>query len=141
MNKIVFKSKIGLELTIPLILLFGSVIYLAANDGQLLTIMLILMPVLLFIIYLFTSTEYIIEGQTLEIKSGFVFRKKVDVKNIIKIKETNNPISSPAASLDRLNLSLRNGDSVIISPKLKIDFIKSLLEINPDLEVNLKKRS
>ena len=61
----------------------------------------------------------------------------VTINSIRKIKETNNPISSPAASLDRIEV-FYGKQSVIISPKQKTEFINHLLSINPRIEVIYK---
>lgn len=58
--------------------------------------------------------------------------------SIKNISETRNPISSPALSLDRLEIVYNRFDSVLISPADKIDFIAELLHRKPDIEVGLK---
>ena len=43
----------------------------------------------------------------------------IDIKSIRKIIETYNPLSSPAASIDRLEIFYNKFDSILISPKDK----------------------
>jgi hypothetical protein len=76
----------------------------------------------------------------LAIKCGFLFNKTINIQTIKKITETNNPISSPATSLDRLEIVYGKFDSVIISPKKKVEFIADIKSLNPNVEVKLKKR-
>ncbi|WP_428663382.1 PH domain-containing protein [Runella sp.] len=40
----------------------------------------------------------------IQIKSGLFFSKSLEINSIKKIVETRNPISSPALSLDRIEL-------------------------------------
>jgi len=63
---------------------------------------------------------------------------KIPISSINTIKETDNIISSPAASLDRLEIFYGKYDSIIISPMDKNEFIQDLLKINPNIEVDYK---
>jgi len=102
-----------------------------------------LLPMLLiiiFIVYLFTQISYSIEGNILKVKCGFLMNKSFEISRITKIIETNNPISAPAASLDRLVITFDNYDSVVISPKQKYDFIDHLKKLNPKIIVTLKSK-
>lgn len=94
---------------------------------------------LAFVAYLLVTTYYLIDGNYLSIKAGFLFNKKIDIGRIYKISETNNPISAPAASLDRLEINYDHG-SVLISPKDKSSFIEHIRQINPQIEVCLKSK-
>ncbi len=133
-----YTSKIGLEFVVPLILVFGtvSIQYLSTHAGW--KILIILLPVVLFVVHMFLTTNYKIEGNTLIIKSGFLFLKTIDINSIKKIKETNNPLSAPATSIDRLEITYGKFDSILISPKLKKEFIDHILSINPNVEVRVK---
>lgn len=134
----VFKSKIGLELIIPLIIVFGTVLVLIGMERSKWFAFVIILPVILFMVHLFMTTFYVIHGNTLTIKSGFLFNVCIDINTIKKIAETNNPISSPAISLDRLEIKYGVFNSVIISPKNKKEFIEELTSINPQIEVKIK---
>ncbi len=137
--KKLFKSKIGLELVIPLFLLFGTVLFLNVKDNTSWLGLAILLPVIVFIVYLFMNTNYTIEGNSLIVKSGFIINKTIDIKQIKKISETYDPISSPAISLDRLDIVYGHSKHIIISPKLKKEFIETIISLNPNIEIKLKK--
>lgn len=92
-----------------------------------------------FFLPLLMGTYYRIEGEVLQIKSGFLHNQKVAVKDIQKIKETKDLISSPALSLDRLAIFTGRYDSVLVSPKDKDAFIAHLLSINPNINVERRK--
>ena len=89
--------------------------------------------------YLFLSIKYSIENENLNIKSGFLFNGNIDIKTIRRLSETNNILSSPAASIDRIEILYNKFDSVLVSPKDKMGFIKELTKINPEIGVKLKK--
>ena len=138
--KKIFKSKIGLELVIPLILVFGTVFAVTISQEPSWIGIIILLPVILFVVHIFMTTEYTIENDKLIIKCGFLYNKIIDIKTIKKIKETNNPLSSPATSLDRLEINYGKFDSIIISPKLKSEFINDIKRVNPNVEIKYKKK-
>jgi hypothetical protein len=136
----IFKSKIGLELVIPLVLVFGTVFFLTIKDNSSWLGLAILLPLVLFIFHLFMNTYYTIDGNYLIVKSGFIINKTIDIKQIKKISETRDPISAPATSLDRLDLAFGTSGHVLLSPKLKKEFIEALVMLNPAIEIKLKKK-
>jgi len=89
------------------------------------------------LIALFQSTYYGIEDRNLIIRAGFLINKKIPIENITHIKETRNPISAAALSLDRLQIKHSKGKT-LVSPKLKKEFIAALLAINPKIVVVYK---
>lgn len=133
-----FKAKIGLELVIPLTLLLGGIGMKMAYD-KVWTGLTIILLVSGFITHLFINTVYQIDQHILKIKCGFLVNITIKIASIRKITETNNPISSPATSIDRLEIAYNRYDSVLISPKDKVGFIKTLKALNPAIEVCLKK--
>lgn len=96
----------------------------------------ILLCVTVFIIYSFSSTYYMISDNTLYINSGWGKPIEIDILHINKIKETNNMLSAPATSLDRLEIYYNNHSQIMISPQRKIDFLKQIKEINPSITIH-----
>ena len=133
--KKIFKSKIGLEFVIPIIILFGVLLFFFFRDSLMLVGIAVILPSCVFLIYLFLSTFYIVENEKLTIKCGFLYNKLIDIARIRSISKTNNPESSPATSIDRLEIVYNKNDRVIISPKDKKGFIESIRMINPGIEV------
>lgn len=136
----VYKSKIGLELAIPMILVFGTVLFLIASKESSWIGIIIVLSIIAFIVHMFLTTNYTIDGENLKIRCGFLVNQQIDIHTIRKISETNNPLSSPATSLDRLEIVFGKYDSVLISPKLKKEFIADITSINSNIEVKLKKK-
>jgi hypothetical protein len=131
-----FYSKIGLEVVIPIGLIIAgtSTIMIMKKAWPGLAVHFI---VLFFIVHLITTTCYQIEGSKLRIKSGFIINKLIAIDSIHKIQKSNSKFSSPAASLDRLEVFYNKYESVLISPKYKQEFLAELRKINPAIEINI----
>ena len=133
-----YKSKIGVELVLFLAVVLGCTsTFMIIKEAWVGVI--INLAVVAFISHMFLTTYYIINGNDLIVKCGFFFNKTIKIDTIKKIEETHNPLSSPAASLDRIAIDYNKWDSVMISPKDKIDFINELRKINENILVVLKK--
>lgn len=128
----VYKSKAGPELLLPVFTILTAVLLIMIYSGAWVGIVIV-SAVLIFVTHIFLFTNYTIDGQRLMIRCGFLYRKSIDIPTILKIRETRNPISAPATSLDRLELKQPSG-SVIISPLKKSAFIQHLQTINPDIQ-------
>jgi hypothetical protein len=98
----------------------------------------ILSPVILFVVHMFMTTYYVIKENSLIIKCGFFYNKTVSIDTILAISETNNPISSPATSLDRIEIRYEEFNTVFISPKKKKEFIREIIKLNPSIEVKFR---
>ena len=133
-----YKSKIGLELVIPLTLIFGTTLFLQLIVEQNLLAIAIVVLIIILIVHMFVTTHYTINGDILEIKCGFTFKETVDIKTIKSISETNTILSAPATSIDRIEIQYGKFDSVVISPKQKLEFINDIVAINPPVVVHFK---
>lgn len=127
----VYKSKIGPELIILLCvgMMPGLITALAEKEKDNETIF-ILLAVLMLILVLMSTTRYKIEGTTLRAYVLFFGYRPVDIQTITTIKDTSNPLSAPAASIDRLEVRHSRG-YLLVSPKDKKGFIAALQQINP----------
>ena len=76
-------------------------------------------------IWLALSTDYTLNDETLVVRSG-PFRWRVVIADIQTIEPTNNPLSSPALSLDRLAVMYGNRSTLLISSADKEGFIKAI---------------
>lgn len=80
------------------------------------------------------SIRYIIDGNTLTVKDGFLSKDDYDIRQIKSIKPTGNALASPAASLDRLEIRFANNrETLLISPKDKQGFITHICQINTNV--------
>ena len=96
------------------------------------TILIIFVLSLLLSFWLWNSTSYKIEKGELFIKC-WVFRRKVNIKDIVKVKKTKNFLASYAMALDRLEITEKNKSKYYISPNNFETFIAELKEYNPDI--------
>ena len=127
----IFKSKI--DLWIGFIIAVSAFLCAAISLPLLLSssIANVLIAVLIlglgsaFPIWLLFSTNYSTNEKDLLIKCG-PFRWVVPLATITSVKETKNPLSSPALSLDRLQISYQSGKSIMVSPKDKQRFISAI---------------
>jgi hypothetical protein len=86
-----------------------------------------------FPFWLMVRTTYTFEDGVLHIRSG-PFKWVVQVSDIRSVTPTRNPLSSPALSLDRLNIVYGNGQSVMISPLDKAGFLEHLEKCRSNLQ-------
>lgn len=130
-----YKSKID----IWLVVLFYVMMLLPTLDAliDMFSWIMVALDVLLlgFVSMVLFNTKYIIDGELLYIKCGFLPKEKCFIPQIVKIKNTHNIISAPAISLDRIEIRLNNRQRLIISPLDKEEFINHLRAINPNIIV------
>lgn len=132
-----YNSKIGKGLLIFLVAIFGglSILMILTINWWGLTVVFLTAG---FIAYTFLTTYYTISDHILKIKCGFMINKSIPINTIIKISETNNPVSSPANSIDRLEIKYGVQESILISPKDKVGFINHILSINPKIKSTIE---
>lgn len=139
-----YPSKISYPLLIIVfIIFFCAPIFNFIESGISIDLVLnssFLMIVFGFVIHIFFSTAYIIEGNELKVRCGFKSYPPIVIKEIKEIKKTNNMISAPAASFDRIAIKYGKFEEIIISPKNKLEFVKHLVDINPSIESDINKK-
>ena len=91
---------------------------------------LIIAVVLAFVVHLFATTYYTIDGAELKVRSGFLINITIDINTITKIVPTRSILSAPAVSLDRLEVFYNKYDSVVVSPGDNAGFIEALKGVN-----------
>ena len=134
-----FRSKFGLELLFVLAVIFGFCAFSSNNPVK---VLLVLLPVMLFIGIIFYSIRYSISEDQLIISSILSPKIMIDIQSINMISSTNNPLSSPAASLDRLEIKYGNNhDYILISPINTEKFIQDLQTKNPNIQVKFQKNA
>jgi hypothetical protein len=132
-----FRSKIGLEVLIPIAIILTSAGILFTYQKTWPGLIVILL-VSAFIAHVFLTTYYEVSKNILRIKCGILIDKTINIDTIKEIKETRNPVASPAVSLDRIRIIYNNYQNILISPKEKGELIDVLKGINPGIKVILK---
>lgn len=117
------------------IVIIVSVIYLFYIEG-ITTYSLVygisMILVVLFLYFLLRLTYYVITDTELRVRS-FFFKWNIRIDTIKKIFPTNNMLSSPALSLDRLMIIYGDEKKIMISPENKNEFLNDIASQNPDL--------
>ncbi|WP_186755907.1 PH domain-containing protein [Echinicola salinicaeni] len=137
-----FKSKFGYEVILLLAIPFGLIVgYLLYKNAALTPIIILsafFFLILSFIVYLNFSTSYTItDSGILKVRCGFIINKWYDIDKIRGISKTTSIISSPAPSLDRIEIIYGKNHCIVISPRDKIGFSRELVKINPHIKNKL----
>ncbi|WP_157981358.1 PH domain-containing protein [Aliidiomarina sanyensis] len=101
---------------------------LAVRTGSALAIILTLSAAIFgagLPLWLLASTNYTLSDSKLFVKCG-PFKRDIPIAQITSIKATSSPLSSAALSTDRLQIDYGRGQSIMISPKDKEEFLRDL---------------
>lgn len=137
--KIKFRSRISV-----LILIFISFVLLfdfISDPFNYLPIHLVLLFLLSFIILCLAGSQYIITDQWLISKLWFITFDKININDIQKIERSYFPISANAASLKRLELTIKTARGrnyyCLISPVNEKKFLEHIKKINPPIVIEV----
>ena len=95
------------------------------NEAPALVILILSVILPLFLLWIWCTTFYILDEESLVIRYG-PFSKTIPLQSIRSVKKTRNPLSSPALSLQRIEIAYGKYDFVLISPKDRDAFIEIL---------------
>ena len=87
--------------------------------------------------HMFYNTHYTIRDNMLQVQSGFIKYRAIDIKTIKSIEPSRNLLSSPAPSFDRIKVRYGKWNMILLSPKDKTSFIRALATINPEIESSI----
>lgn len=134
MNKTIYPSAISWGLWIPVYaLIIGQGIFMA---GTVSWGFLIFHFSLAILIYLFVvRIRYELDDESLVIFMGPIRYKTIEIATIRKMELSNNPLSSPAASLRRIAIYYNKWGYVLISPKDRAAFIQDVQERKKKCEI------
>jgi hypothetical protein len=82
-----------------------------------------------FIVWVFGATYYVITADDLIVHAGPI-RRTVPLRSVQRLRATHNPLSSPALSLDRIEVTY-GSKRVLISPQDKRGFVRAVLKRSP----------
>jgi hypothetical protein len=124
-----FIAVIGLSMTAAIV----GLVFAAMEDGPLRMLqgLFILLGVIGLLVWILVSTNYTLGGDELLIRSG-PFSWRIPIAQITSVDAAGRQSllfrtrSSPALSLDRINLTYGNGKRIMISPADKAKFLADL---------------
>jgi hypothetical protein len=94
------------------------------------------MLVTAFMVWIFRTTSYVITGDVLVVRAGPV-RRTIPLREVQRLRATHNPLSSPALSLDRIEVTYgARPRRVLISPEDKRGFVTAVLNWAPTAVVD-----
>lgn len=94
----------------------------------------ILSPIGFCLMWIWFKTGYTIRDNFLKIQYG-PFKWKIKINEIDSIRETRNPFTAPALSMDKVEINYAKFKTVAISPKDKMEFISQLRKQNSNINV------
>ena len=141
--KTIFRSKI--DCLIGILLIGGSVwvipleICLAFDKGTVLQwgLSVFWISFIICIYDLALNIRYVVDNDFLTVRCGRFVKHTYRIADIVSIKRSNTIMSSPAASLDRIELLTRKRQRIVVSPYRRDEFVAALLAVNPAIEVAL----
>lgn len=131
MEQKIYHSKIDSWVAIILIgaMAFSGYLFLIAlRTGSIAAILSALPAIFIGVglpLWLMKSTRYVLDDCRLLVKCG-PFKWTIAISEIRTITPTSNPLSSPALSLERIRIDYGTNKSLMISPKLKSQFIDDI---------------
>jgi hypothetical protein len=78
-----------------------------------------------FIVWVFRATYYVITADALIVHAGPI-RRTVRLQSIQRLRATHNPLSSPALSLDRIEVTY-GSKRILVSPRDKRGFVSAVM--------------
>lgn len=133
----VFRSERStvLMVIIALSMAVGPILALTAappsQRTQVATVMtLVLVPVVAFLVWLYRTTDYRVEGTRLVVRSG-PFAWRVELASVRRIRATNSVLSAPALSLNRIEIQYGNHGTIMVSPEDRRGFVRAIVAQAP----------
>jgi hypothetical protein len=84
-----------------------------------------------FMVWIFKTTSYVITGDVLVVRSGPV-RRTIPLREVQRLRATHNPLSSPALSLDRIEVTYgARRRRILISPEDTRGFVRAVVKWSP----------
>ena len=95
--------------------------------------------IFVFCVFIFSGIRYVITDEKLLFKIWWIPNGSCSISQIIYIKRSYNPLSSPAASLKRLRVGIKKGyrwpSYYLISPVREQEFLETLQRINSEIYI------
>jgi|SRR5688572_22412522 len=131
-----FRSKVDgwfVVAGLVVVILGGSAVVRALINGNVVLALICVVPIALFA-WIVLTTRYTLSDEALDVRCAFM-RLSIPLASITRIRPTRNPLSSPALSLDRLEIQHANG-MVMVSPRDRERFVQALRARCPAADVS-----
>lgn len=94
-----------------------------------------LLPIGFFLIWIWFKTGYTIERDIFTIQYG-PYKKRIKIEEIHSIRETRNPFTAPALSMEKLEIHYASHHFVVISPENQTAFCHQLRKQNANIKTD-----
>lgn len=105
----------------------------AATAGTRLLPVIVAIPAIALVIWIWRSTRYVITDTSLQVRSALL-NVAVPLRDITRLRRTSTALSAPALSLDRLAVEY-GGGAIVISPAERDQFVAAITSRNPLVDV------
>jgi hypothetical protein len=82
-----------------------------------------------FVVWIFRATYYVVTTDALIVHAGPI-RRTVPLRSVQRLRATHNPVSSPALSLDRIEVTY-GSKRILVSPQNKRGFVSAVISRAP----------
>lgn len=133
----VFKSKVDAWLVGLIVLIclgIGAISWYEGGAGAWIAVAVTVF-VCAGVLFMLFSIRYVVSGTRLKVFYFSKYSSSYDLRELRSVCPTRNPLSAPAASLDRLELKFTRYRDVLISPKDKAGFMALVRTINPEVRI------
>jgi len=97
----------------------------AAFGGPFWPALIICGAVAMFIIWLYQATKYIVTPDEITVHAG-LYKVNIPLTSIVSVTPSRDPLSSPAFSLNRLEIRYNKDKRILISPKDRERFLSDI---------------
>ncbi len=131
-----YRSRISVLLTVIIMVILFLIEAIGSKDSV--SVLLSLSIMFIVLVLVFGSINYTISGKRLIIRTLGFKMATIDIVMIKLLRRSYSPLSSPAASLKRLEIKFYykgRVETALISPVREPEFIEKLKEINPNIKI------
>lgn len=125
----VYRSRISLTLVAFMLLVCYGPFLFIPEEGMMPTFVAVTI-VVVCVLLCFCGIKYVIDGDVLKIYSFWGIHEDIKISSITKIERSRCPLSSPAASLDRLAIRYNKNDVIYISPRREEEFLEDIKRLS-----------
>jgi hypothetical protein len=144
MEKKVFRSRISVLMMVFILLCILPGLVAIIRSGHLFTpAFYCIAGVIVFCVLLVSGFRYVITDNHLQISIWGTCKTNIPISQILSVKRSYNPLSSPAGSLKRLSVHCSQTYKwtfVLISPVREQEFLDALKKINPNIYIRVSNR-
>ncbi len=133
-----FRSRISIVLAAIILVAFGLPLVNDADDAA---AALMIGAIFISVCAIFVTINYTISEANIIVRCLGFKMATIDIARIKSVKRSYNPLSSPAASIKRLEVKFYYKgklETALISPVREAEFLAKLKEINPNIAIKVE---